>query len=146
MIVLAILVAGAVVITVNTHDMAERLDHSQRQTHMLATVLNAPDVVMLTGKISTGGTATVVMSHREHALVFTTHGLRTLPAAKCYQLWLMGPHGIRSVGMLKAAPGGMTGPAVVSGLAAGDVIGLTIEPTGGSPQPTSPPIVLIGRG
>jgi anti-sigma-K factor RskA len=101
---------------------------------------------MLTGKISSGGTATVVMSHREHALVFTAHGLRALPAAKCYQLWLMGPHGIRSVGMLKAAAGGMTGPAVVSGLAAGDVVGLTIEPTGGSPQPTSPPIVLIGRG
>ena len=149
LLVAAILTASATVTAVTavaTHNMAEQLDHSQRQSHLIATVLTAPDVVMLTEKVRTGGTATVVMSHREHALVFTAHGLRPLPATKSYELWLMGPDGVRSIGMLKAVADGMTEPAVVSGLALGDIIGLTVEPAGGSPQPTSAPIVTIGRG
>ena len=54
----------------------QQLHHSQRQDHVIAAVLNAPDAAMLTSKVSTGGTATVVMSHREHCLVFAAHGLR----------------------------------------------------------------------
>jgi hypothetical protein len=140
----AILTASAVVLAVATQHMAVQLDHSQRQNHMIATVLGASDAVMLTASVSTGGTATVVMSHREHALVFTAHGLRPLPAAECYELWLLGPSGDRPAGLLKTPAGGMAGPAVVSGLTAGDMIGVTVEPAAGSQRPTSPPIVLIG--
>jgi hypothetical protein len=32
---------------------------------------------------------------------------------------------------------------VVSGLKAGDSVGLTVEPTGGSRHPTSRPVVLV---
>lgn len=56
-------------------------------------MLNAPDAVMLTDRIKTGGTATVVMSDRDRALVFTTARLPRLPASWCYQLWLMGRAG-----------------------------------------------------
>ncbi|HXP18915.1 MAG TPA: anti-sigma factor [Streptosporangiaceae bacterium] len=142
----AVLAASAAVLGVVTQHTMQQLDHSQRQNHMIAAVLNAPDVVILTAKVSTGGTATVMMSHSEHALVFTAHGLRALPAARSYELWLMGPHGDRPAGMLTAEAGGMAGPAVVSGLTPGDMIGLTIEPVAGSRQPTSAPIVLIGHG
>jgi anti-sigma-K factor RskA len=39
--------------------------------------------------------------------------------------------------------GKMAGPMVVSGLSAGDSVGLTVEPAGGSPRPTTPPVVVI---
>jgi anti-sigma factor RsiW len=139
-----ILAASAAVLGMITDHAMRQLSHSQSQSHLIATVLNAPDVVMLTAKVSTGGTATVVMSHREHALVFTAHGLRALPVARSYELWLMGPDGIHPAGMLKEAGGGMAEPAIVSGVAAGDMIGVTVEPATGSRQPTSAPIVLIG--
>jgi hypothetical protein len=42
-----------------------------------------------------------------------------------------------------AVQGGMAGPAVVSGLAAGDMIGVTVEPATGSTTPTSAPVVMI---
>jgi anti-sigma-K factor RskA len=45
--------------------------------------------------------------------------------------------------MLPAAHGGMTGPVIASGVAAGDQLGLTVEPEGGSPQPTSRPILMV---
>jgi hypothetical protein len=140
----AVLTASAAVLGVVTQHAIQQLDHSQRQNHMIAAVLGAPDVVVLTAKVSTGGTATVMMSHLEHALVFTAHGLRSLTAAQSYELWLMGPHGDKPVGLLTATGGGMSGPAIVSGLGAGDMIGLTVEPATGSPRPTSAPIVLIG--
>ncbi len=120
-----------------------QLHHTQGQDHLIAAVLNAPDAAMLTARVTTGGTATVVMSHQEHCLVFTAHGLRPLPRGQVYELWLMGPDGDRPAGMLRPQPGGMAGPAVVLGLSPGDAIGLSIEPASGSRLPTSVLVVAI---
>jgi Anti-sigma-K factor rskA/Putative zinc-finger len=138
------LAAVAVVAGVATFGMQHRLDQAQLHDHAVATVLSAPDATMLSALVRTGGTATVVMSHREHALVFTAADLRLLPAAQVYELWLIGPAGSRAAGMLPGSSrGGMAGPMVVSGLKAGDSVGLTVEPAEGSPRPTSAPVVLV---
>jgi hypothetical protein len=146
---LALAVAGAlaaavVVLGTMMHGTQHQLDQVQGRSHAIAEVLNATDVTMLTADVSTGGTATVVMSHRQQALVFTAQGLRILPAAQRYELWLMGPAGVRPAGMLPASSAGMVGPMVVSGLAAGDRIGMTVEPASGSRRPTSPPVLMLG--
>jgi anti-sigma-K factor RskA/putative zinc finger protein len=109
----------------------------------IAEVLTSPDAVMLTARVRTGGTATAVISRGERALVFTTVGLPPLPATHCYQLWLMGPSGDRSAGMLPAQHHKMTTPVIASGLAPGDRVGLTIEPHGGTHQPTTPPVLML---
>jgi anti-sigma-K factor RskA len=140
----AVVVAVVVVAGVSASGMQDRLDQAQQHDHAVATVLSAPDATMLSGLVRTGGTATVVMSHRERALVFTAADLRVLPSAKRYELWLMGPSGDRPAGMVTASPhGGMAGPMVVSGLLAGDSVGLTVEPASGSHQPTAPPVLTI---
>jgi hypothetical protein len=46
--------------------------------------------------------------------------------------------------MLPAARGGMSGPMVVSGLAPGDRLGLTVESATGARHPSSIPIMLVG--
>jgi anti-sigma-K factor RskA len=120
-----------------------RLGADQQRDQQIAAVLNAPDAVMLTARVKAGGTVTVVMSHRDGSLVFTTDRLPRLAGGRCYQLWLMGPRGDRSGGMLPAAHGGMTSPVIASGVAAGDQVGLTVEPEGGSPRPTSGPILMV---
>ena len=140
----AVVVAVAVVAGVAASGMQHRLDQAQSHDHAVALVLSAPDATMLSGPVSTGGTGTVVMSHRERALVFTAADLRVLPAAERYELWLIGATGSKPAGMVTAGPRGvMVVPMVVSGLAAGDSVGLTVEPAGGSPQPTSPPVLMI---
>jgi hypothetical protein len=55
----------------------------------------------------------------------------------------MGTHRIRSAGRLPAAKQGMTAPMIVPGLAAGDRMGVTIEPAGGAPRPSSPPVLML---
>ena len=89
-------------------------------------------VIMLTARVTTGGTATVLESRHQHSLVFTASRLRALPAGRNYELWLMGPGRARSAGLLPRPRAGMIGPMVISGLVAGERIGLTVEPAGGS--------------
>jgi Anti-sigma-K factor rskA/Putative zinc-finger len=146
-VVLAVAFAGtAIGLGLNSSSMQHRLSAAEQRDHAIAAVLTAKDAVMRTTAVTTGGTATVVMSHRERSLVFIASKLSALPAARGYEVWLMGPSGDRSAGMLPAQRGGMYGPMVVSGLRAGDQVGLTVEPAGGSPRPTTPPIVLVGLG
>jgi anti-sigma-K factor RskA len=141
-----VLVAAAVSMGTAMHGAEHRLNVAQGRTDAIATVLAAPDVTMLTAQVTSGGSATVVMSHRASALVFTAADLPALPRTRSYQLWLMGPAGPKSAGLLPAARGGMTGPMVVSGLAAGEHVGLTVEPAGGSIRPTSPSILRLSLG
>ncbi len=145
---LAFAVAGSMLILAVILGLAARgtqhqLQQDQVRSHATAAVLTARDAHMISAKVSTGGTATIVMSGRQHALVFAAAGLRTLPPSRCYELWLMGPGGDKPAGMLPEPRHGMTGPVLASGLQPGDHLGLTIEPAGGSAHPTTPVIALI---
>jgi anti-sigma-K factor RskA len=118
------------------------LSRERAQARAIAAVLAAPDARILTGTTSHGGTATVIVSAAEHKMVVTTAGLPRLPSAKVYQLWLIGPPHTRSAGLLTAVAG-RTQPMLATGLAPGDIVGLTVEPAGGTAKPTTTPILLI---
>ncbi len=141
-----VLAAVAIALGVAINGAQHRLDQAQLHAKAIAAVLNASDATMLTAKVTTGGTATVVMSHRDRSLVFTAAGLQSLPAAESYELWLMGPAGVRPAGMLAGSRPQTATPMVVSGLTAGDRVGLTVEPAGGSARPTSAPILMLDLG
>jgi anti-sigma-K factor RskA len=137
----SLIVAGIAGVAART--AAHRLDEQQLRSHAIAAVLTAPDATRLSARVTTGGTAAIVMSLRERALIFTAAGLRALPSSQCYQLWLMEPGGDRPAGMLPGPRQGMTGPVIASGLKSGDRLGLTVEPAGGSPHPTSALILVL---
>src|ERR1700722_18658749 len=138
-----VLAAAAAVLGGVTNNAMQQLHHSEHQDHLIDAVLNAPDHIMLSSQVLTGGTATVVMSHRQHAAVVMAHNLPALPGNLAYEIWLMGPGGTRPAGMLTSQPGGMAGPAIVSGLGPDDMIALTVEPMTGAKKPTSDLLVLI---
>lgn len=134
---------AAVFLGVAAGTAAHRLDEQQLRAHAIAAVLTAPDAIILSAPVTTGGTATIVMSRRHRELVFAAAGLRPLPSSRCYELWLMGPGGDRPVGMLPDPRQGMTGPVIASGLTAGDRLGLAVEPAGGAPHPGTTVILVI---
>jgi anti-sigma-K factor RskA len=109
----------------------------------IATVLTAPDAVKMTARVRTGGTATIVMSHHDGMLVFAAAGLRQLPAAQHYELWLIGPGRDRPAGRLPTLSHGMAGPVVAAGLRSGDRLGLTVETATGIRRPTTPMILEL---
>jgi anti-sigma-K factor RskA len=141
-----ILAVTATVFGLHMASMQTRLTAAEQRDAAIAAVLGARDATTLTAHVSTGGRATVVMSHRADALVFIASGLARLPASKAYELWLMGPAGDSPAGMLPPGRHGMTGPMVVDGLTRGDHLAMTVEPAGGAPRPTSAPVVMVGLG
>ena len=138
-----LMVILAVVLGLAARGAQHQLRQDRLHSHAIAAVLTARDAHMISARVSTGGTATIVMSGREHALVFAARGLRALPPSRRYELWLMGPGGDKPAGMLPGPRNGMTGPVLASGLRPGDRLGLTIEPAGGSAHPTAPVIALV---
>ncbi len=141
--VAAVSVAAAIVLGVTQISARRQLDRVQAQNHALSAVLAAPDVRVRTAPTAAGGTGTVVVSPSRREMIFTTAGLAPLPTAKVYQLWLIGKSLIRSAGLLPAPQAGRTAPVLSSALRPGDKVGLTVEPAGGTAQPTTTPILLI---
>jgi hypothetical protein len=135
--------AVAVVLGVAGLSTRRELDRARAQNQAIAAVLAAPDVRIVTQASAVGGTATVVVSRAERKMIFTTAGLPRLPAAKVYELWLIGPPQIRRAGLLPAPSAGKTPPLLASGLVAGDKVGVTVEPAGGTSKPTTTPILLM---
>jgi anti-sigma-K factor RskA len=119
------------------------LGHARAETQAVEAVLSAPDARLLTRATADGGRASVVVSRSRHALVLTTSGLPVLPVAKVYEVWFMAPGRIRAAGLLSSPTGGRTAPLLASGLAAGDRIGVTVEPAGGTARPTTTPILVM---
>jgi anti-sigma-K factor RskA len=121
-----------------------RLTEEQARSARIAAVLNAPDATMMSVHGSHGGRATVVMSHAQRALILTTARLPGLPSSKRYEVWLMPPgSAARPAGMLPAPHQGMTAPVLVTGLAAGDRLGVTVEPAGGAHRPSAAPVLMF---
>jgi anti-sigma-K factor RskA len=109
----------------------------------IAAVLAAPDSKMIDGHVRTGGMATVVMSEQERSLVFVASGLAPLAPSKCYELWLVGRSGDRTVAVLPYPNGQVTGPILASDIQPNDRLALSVEPQNGSPQPTSAMLLVL---
>ncbi|MEV1246723.1 anti-sigma factor [Nonomuraea sp. NPDC049750] len=138
----AVSTAAAVALGVVVFDARRDLGDLQAKDGEVAAVLAAPDVRTVRMPVTAGGSGTVVVSRARGRMVFTSSGLPELPRSRVYELWLMGPDGIRSAGLLDRRPDGVTTP-MLAGAAKGDErIGLTVEPAGGSKQPTTQPVLF----
>jgi hypothetical protein len=145
-VVVAVLLAVALVNAQHQLNQARhQLSLAQTQLHAITAVQTATDAKVITKRTSVGGIVTVTSSAAKRQMVLTTFGLPTLPAGKVYQLWLIGSHGnkTRAEGVLGAPHHGRTGPLLISGVLAGDTFGVTVEPSGGTIQPTTTPIVGV---
>jgi anti-sigma-K factor RskA len=137
-------VVVAVVLGVLLGMARSQLDTARSEQRQVAAVLNAPGARIVSVRTALGGSATVVVASRLHELVFTSRGMPAQPGSKVYQLWLIRSNGsATSAGLLSRAPDGTTVPVLASGLVAGDRVGVTVEPAGGTTRPTTTPIVVI---
>ncbi|MEU6994113.1 anti-sigma factor [Streptomyces sp. NPDC046465] len=123
----------------NAREQAQR---TQRQADDVAAVLAAPDARTRTGKLSGGGNATVVVSASRDRAVFLAAELPAPPRGKVYQLWFDDDGSMRPAGLLN--PGKSTDSLLLDGhIDQATGMGITLEPTGGSSEPTSAPVALM---
>ncbi|NHA69983.1 anti-sigma factor [Phycicoccus flavus] len=87
--------------------------------------------------------ATLAYSRSRDQSALTVTGMPSLEQGEVYQLWYIGADGARSAGFLSAGADG-NGSAVLEGsLTGADQVGVTVEPDGGSEQPTTQPVMVV---
>jgi anti-sigma-K factor RskA len=138
---LAAAVAFLLVMQLST---SRQLQQARQDNSAIAAVIAAPDARIESLPATAGGTVTAVMSLRQEEAVVTTSDLPALPGTRVYQLWVMTSSGAaESAGLLTVTSSGSTAPALASGVLPGDRLGITVEPAGGTPQPTTTPVVVM---
>ncbi|AMB59316.1 anti-sigma factor [Microterricola viridarii] len=115
----------------------------QTQAEQLADIAAAPDSQRASAEVAGGGTATLVWSGELGRSALLADGLAPLPQGQTYQLWYIGAEGPVSAGTFEASSAGITWHVLEGQMSAGDAVGVTVEPSGGSTQPTTSPIVQI---
>jgi anti-sigma factor RsiW len=116
-------------------------DTSQIQVSAVDQVLRAEDAESYTNTID-GSEATLVRSPSLNKAVLVTKNMAPPPDGKVYELWL--DH--KRVGMVPAglmALGGEQQILLVGDPATAIGAGITVEPAGGSEEPTLPPVTLF---
>jgi len=133
---IAVVALGATVVTLDG-----RLDELRATSEQLQALLAAPDTQTLALEGPDGIVGRVLVSRAEGLAVLHATGLSLLPAESDYQLWVIGEHEFVSAGILGVDDDGSVTHAIRRGLSSAVALGVTVEPAGGSPQPTSEPIL-----
>ncbi|MFC8570576.1 anti-sigma factor domain-containing protein [Streptomyces sp. NPDC057245] len=118
----------------------DELDTAQDRAREIAHVLAAPDARATSDTDDRGRAVTVVASAAEGRAVITLSGYGAPPDDRVRQLWLMRPGAQpRSLGLFDGDT-----PLIASGLErSATSLAVTVEPGGGSKQPTSSPVVQL---
>ena len=133
----AAVVAVIAALAASTIRQQDQIADLQAHHRRILQVVTAADAQTIHQAVATGGTGTVVSSRSHGKLVFTTAGLAPLPSSQDYELWFMGAGDPRPAGLI-----GSGEPLLIS-LGEATQIGVTVEPQGGSEQPTSEPIFAV---
>jgi hypothetical protein len=130
-------VAAAAVLGVAQVSTQHQLDTARASGAAIARVVTASDARVESGRTSAGGSVTVVTSAALRESVVSATGMATPPPGQVYQVWLLSPSGARSAGLLQDTQ------LLASAVHPGDRIGITVEPAGGTKQPTTNPVAVI---
>ena len=114
-----------------------RAMRAEQAAGRITEVLGAPDTRTLTAAGPSGSSVRVMFSRQQGRAVFVPHAM-SAPKDRDLQLWVIGNGTFRSVGLIHGDR-----PIVADGVDAGSKLGVTVEPDGGSRQPTSAPVMQL---
>ena len=116
---------------------------AQQQAARIEAVLAAPDAALRAGDLTGGGRVTLVVSDTEDAGVVVLADAPPPGPDRAYQLWVVPAGSVTpvSVGLLEAGRSAAT--ELIEGVRGGAAFAVSLEPAGGSPQPSTTPLVGI---
>jgi anti-sigma-K factor RskA len=143
-VVVAVAMGGWAVQSRNDANQATaRAQQAAQAAQALTQVLTAKDAKTASGSFIAGGNGTVVVSRSQGRALLVAADLPVLPSGKVYEAWTFSssptpkPAGTFTAG---AAPAVVTlPPAAVSA----SQVAVTVEPSGGSQQPTTKPVFAV---
>jgi len=139
----ALIVAGGVIADSISRASLQETSFASQQADQLAAINAASDSQRLVSTVAGGATATFVWSAELSSSAVIVDGLEPLSGDQVYELWYIDSAGARPAGLMDASTDGPTWRVLDGEMAVGDVVGVTIEPKGGSDAPTTDPIVVF---
>ena len=143
-VVVAVAMGGWAVQSRNDADReTEQAAQALSATQALTQVLTAKDAKTTSGSFSAGGNGTVVVSRSQGRALLVAADLPALPSGKVYEAWTFSssptpkPAGTFTA---RSAPAVVTLPPAAVGASQ---VAVTVEPSGGSQQPTSAPVFAV---
>ena len=116
---------------------------SQITRDPVSQIAAAEDAQQATAEVAGGGTATLVWSGELGASAVRVEDIAPLPDDRVYQLWYIDTSGATPAGTFTVGDGGQSWHVLEGTMDAGDTVGITVEPAGGSQSPTTDPVVAI---
>ncbi len=138
----------AVLLGVNTVTSAFNGGNGLTEALQLAQINAQPDAQRETIKLTNINdkervVATLVWSGGLGQSAIIVDGLSALTEEQIYELWYIGEDGPISAGTFNTDGAGGNWRILEGAMAAGDAVGVTVEPAGGSEQPTTDPLIVI---
>lgn len=109
------------------------------QYEQLNSLMTAPDAKTLSGTAPNGASGLAVYSPARGKVVFLATALPALPDDRAYQVWVIDGAGPHSAGVLA----GVDRPVVAALPEGAEKLAVTVEPRGGSEQPTTEQVMAM---
>src|SRR5690606_12678504 len=104
---------------------------------------SADDVQSAEASIAGGGEAKLIWSAELGRSAVVVDELPAPPSGMTYQLWYIDKESADPAGTFVPTGSGKTIYVLDGSMSAGDIVGITVEPQGGSAKPSGAPIVTI---
>ena len=140
LLVLSAVLAGALVNQQqDSAEIEDSLTAAEAERERAQRLLSASDLSFTEAEASVGGSLSLAYSVSERMMQLTPHDMPELPEDQTMQLWLIDDSGAQSAGLMTGAQTELlTDVAVAEDM----TFGITVEPAGGSDEPTSEPVLL----
>ncbi|HVK25420.1 MAG TPA: anti-sigma factor [Actinokineospora sp.] len=138
----AVLLAVSVSLGVLLVQTRQDVDSGRRQVAAMSALLAADDARIVSGSTAQGLSGTVVVSRHQGQVMLLANNIPAAPEGKTYQVWLIDDSpAFRSIGVFEPDKSGRAALVDASGVLNAKTIGVTVEPDGGSDQPSTPPVM-----
>ncbi|MBO0596916.1 anti-sigma factor [Nesterenkonia sp. E16_7] len=123
----------------DTSQIEESLTVAEAERERAERLLSASDLAFIEAEATVGGQLSLAYSVSEQMLHLTPRDMPELDEDQTMQLWLIDEEGPRSAGLMTGAS---TELLTDLPMTQDMTFGVTVEPAGGSEEPTSDPVVL----
>lgn len=114
----------------------------QSAQNQLLAIMGAPDAKIATTTVGDHAVVTIAASAQANKASIMVKDMPAAPSGKSYELWFISANGAVPAGLMTETPSGNSVQTLQGSIDGATHIGITVEPLGGSPSPTTTPILV----